>query len=457
MNMNVIPILYYNDLTEEEIDARCKRFSFEDEEAYKIAEAIIERIREGGKEALLKITGELDHYIPEPLVITKEQFSISESIDNEVKEAFLKAAHNIQFFHEFQKKNLKNEKISNGDLTLGYIYKPVKCAAVYVPGGKANYPSSVLMGVIPAKVAGVEYVYVITPAGKNGEIHPSVLYCAKIAGADAILRVGGAHGIAASFFGIDVPPAEIIIGPGNRYVTAAKNILAATGKVKIDQPAGPSEILIIADNSANPKFVAMDMLAQAEHGEDSISVLITDSLVLAEEVVKEIENALVERDDRRRIKEESMKNSFILVFDSFVKSVEGTNRKEPSEDFYKAFSFINRFAPEHLEICLSVFDESEQYLDYIQSAGSVFIGKYAPVALGDYYSGTNHILPTGGSARIYSGVGVETFLKRITWQNTTKHGLAEAYKYIDAMSRIEGLRDHGYSVKVRIENGKKGS
>lgn len=449
-----IPVYNYKDLTREELLKKCIRPSFEDKSAIKIAEEIIEKIKIGGKEALKEITYKLDKYIPEPLVIKKEDFDISETmLSEEEKESFRKAAENIKKFHEFQRKNLEDLKTTIAEITLGYIYRPIESAAVYVPGGKALYPSSVLMGVIPAKIAGVKHVTVITPANDKGEIHPSILYCAKIAGADAILRVGGAHGIAAAFFGIDVIPAQVIVGPGNRYVTAAKTLLSSTGKVKIDQPAGPSEILIIADNDANAEFVASDLLSQAEHGEDSICVLLTDSLVLAEKVIFEIEKGLNERPKRLSIKKESIeKNSYILLFDSFIET-DDNNKVKPSQELYKAFDFINEFAPEHLEICLNILSDPEEYLKYIQSAGSIFIGKYAPVALGDYYSGTNHILPTGGSAKIFSGLGVDTFLKRLTWQYTTKEGLKKTSNYIEIMSKIEGLdEEHGHSVTIRTKH-----
>ncbi len=452
----LIPIYNYKDLSREEILEKCKRPSFEDKEAFKIANEIIEKIKTGGKQALKKITLELDGYDPEPLVISKEEFKIAEKLlSDEEKEAFEKAANNIKKFHEFQKKNLKDDKINLEETTLGYIYRPIQSAAVYVPGGKALYPSTVLMGVIPAKIAGVKHVTIITPANEKGEIHPSILYCALISDADAILKVGGAHGIAAAYLGIDCPPSEVIVGPGNRYVTAAKMILASTGKVKIDQPAGPSEVLILADKNANAQYIAADLLSQAEHGEDSICVLLTDSLILAENVIKEIEKGFQERPKRLAIKKQSIeKNSYILLLDFFANISEEKNKKniELNKSFYDAFDFINEFAPEHLEIYLSIFDEPENYLEYIHSAGSVFIGKYAPVALGDYFSGTNHILPTGGSAKIFSGLGVDTFLKRITWQNTTKEGLKKSARYIEIMSRIEGLdEEHGNSVLTRLK------
>lgn len=449
-----IPIYNYKDLTKEQLLEKCIRPSFEDKEAFQIAEKIIEQIKIGGKKALKEITLQLDKYDPEPLVLTPEDFEKAEQLlTKEEKKAFQEAAKNIRTFHEFQKKNLKDEKINLAETTLGYIYRPIETAAVYVPGGKAIYPSSVLMGVIPAKIAGVKHVTVVTPADPEGNIHPAVLYCAKISGADALLKVGGAHGIAAAYFGIDVKPAQVIVGPGNRYVTAAKTLLAATGKVKIDQPAGPSEVLIIADNDANPQFIAADLLSQAEHGEDSICILLTDSLILAEKVIKEINQGLQERPKRLEIKRESIsKNSYILLFDKFVEEDKEKKTKKITDEFYKAFDFINEFAPEHLEICLNLFDDPEQYLDYIKSAGSIFIGKYAPVALGDYFSGTNHILPTGGAAKMFSGLGVDTFLKRLTWQYTTKEGLKKSSKHIEIMSKIEGLdEEHGHSVLIRTK------
>ncbi|MFN3604219.1 MAG: histidinol dehydrogenase [Leptonema sp. (in: bacteria)] len=445
-------IYYYKDLTSEQIQKLCKRPSFEDPEALETVKKIYLEIKEGGKEALFNITKHLDGYLPEPLVISKEEFSKAEKLLTESEKlAFQKAYRNIEAFHKFQYQNLKPAKTIIEETTLGYFYRPIERAGIYVPGGNALYPSSVLMGVVPAKIAGVEYVIVITPANKEGEIHPSVLYCANLAGADGILKVGGAHGIFAGFLGIGVKPLEILVGPGNRYVTAAKTLLSATGKVKIDQPAGPSEVLILADLSANPKFIASDLLSQAEHGSDSIGVLLTDSLVLAENVINEIQTALKTRTRRLEFKQKSiLENSYILIFDSFTKEENG--KLIETKSLRDAFHFINEFAPEHLEICMNLYEDLEDYLKYIQSAGSIFIGRYAPVALGDYYSGANHILPTGGSAKIFSGLGVETFLKKITWQYTTKEGLRKALEPIKIMSKIEGLdEEHGNSVEVRFE------
>ncbi len=448
----MVRIYDYKNLSKEELKNLCKRASFEDSEAFEIVKKIFTEIQQGGEKSIIEITKRFDGYIPDPLIITKEEFKKSENfLTKSEKEAFLKAYHNIEAFHKFQLKNLKSEKISIEETTLGYFYRPVERAGVYVPGGKALYPSTVLMGVVPAKIAGVEYVVVITPANQNGEIHPSILYCAMLAGADAILKVGGAQGIFAGFLGIGVSPLEVIVGPGNRYVTAAKTLISATGKVKIDQPAGPSEVLILADSSANPKFIASDLLSQAEHGEDSICVLLTDSLVLAENVIKEIEIAFQSRTKRLEIKKKSIfENSFFIIFDSFIQEID--HQKVPTENLMNAFRFINEFAPEHLEICINLYEDLEEFLQHIRSAGSIFIGKYAPVALGDYYSGTNHILPTGGSAKIFSGLGVETFMKRITWQYTTKEGLKKALEPIRIMSQIEGFEEeHGHSVEVRFE------
>ncbi len=445
----MIPIYNYNELTYDLKQKLFFRKSFEDIQAYQIANEIIEKIKKEGKKAVIEFTRQLDKYNAEPLVLTKQDFEVAESqLSEKAKKAFLQAALNIKAFHEFQRENLKNEKFLNKDATLGYLYTPVDTAAVYIPGGKAKYPSSVLMGVIPAKIAGVKHVTVITPADENGNIDPSILYCCKISGADVLLKVGGAQGIASAFFGIDVPPAQVIVGPGNRYVTAAKNIIASTGKAKIDSPAGPSEILIIANVEENARFIAADLLSQAEHGEDSVCVLLTDSLILAENVITEIKFSLEERPKRRSIKEKSIKeSSFIILFNNFQETAyDGRLNLE------HAFDIANEFAPEHLEICLSILEEPESYLKYVKSAGSVFIGTYAPVALGDYFSGTNHILPTGGSAKMFSGLGVDTFLKRITWQYTTREGLKKALEPILTMSEIEGLdEEHGNSIKIRFQ------
>jgi histidinol dehydrogenase len=418
-----------------------QRSSAEDREALSIAQSILDEIASDGLAALQRISERLDGVVPDPFLVTPEEFEEAEkALPPEVKQAFEAAFQNIKSFHVFQRKMLEDQKTTVCSSTLGYIYRPVERVAVYVPGGKAFYPSSVLMGVVPARIAGVSHITLLTPPGRDGKIHPAVLYCAKLAGVSDVLKAGGAHGVAAVYHGLLTPPVELIIGPGNRYVTAAKNLLAATGRVRIDQPAGPSEVIVIADQTARPAFVAADLLSQAEHGEDSPCILLTDSLVLAERISEEIVKGLEERPERRSMKEKSIReHSYAIVFQTID----------------EAIAFSNEYGPEHLEIAT---ENPERHLEKITAAGSVFLGHYAPVALGDYFSGTNHILPTGGAARMFSGVGVDTFMKRITYQYPTRESLRKALEPIRIMSRVEGLHhEHGHSVEVRFEGEKEKS
>ncbi|MCX7999855.1 MAG: histidinol dehydrogenase, partial [Leptospiraceae bacterium] len=287
--------------------------------------------------------------------------------------------------------------------------------------------------VIPAKLAGVKNISLVTPPEKNGELNPILLYVAKISGVNNIITVGGAQGIAAVAFGTaSIPKVDFVVGPGNRYVTAAKTYLASIGIIGIESPAGPSEVFIIADETANPMWLACDMLSQAEHGEDSIAILATNSLQLAQKVSEELEKALQERPKRYEMKSIAIyQNSAIFVF----------------PDIEECIEFSNQFAPEHLEIQTQNYNQD---FEKIRHAGSVFLGQYSPVAMGDYISGTNHILPTAGMSRVYSSLGVDTFLKRVTYQEIQKDSLAKLYPYVKVMSEIEGLdEEHGTSVKVR--------
>ncbi len=434
----MLKIYASSELTPELRARLLQRSSAEDLQAVEVARGILDEIASDGLAALSRISARLDGVVPDPFLVTPEEFEEAElALSDEVKQAFQAACQNIKSFHTFQRSVLEDQKTTVCASTLGYIYRPVERVAVYVPGGKAFYPSSVLMGVLPARIAGVSHITLLTPPGPDGKIHPAVLYCAQLAGANAVLKAGGAHGIAAAYHGLLTPPAELIIGPGNRYVTAAKNLLAATGTVRIDQPAGPSEVIVIADNTARPAFVAADLLSQAEHGEDSPCILLTDSMVLAERVAEEIERGLEERPERREMKEKSIReHSFAIVF----------------EDLAEAIAFSNDYGPEHLEIAT---ENPARDLAKITAAGSVFLGHYAPVALGDYFSGTNHILPTGGAARMFSGVGVDTFMKRITYQHPTRESLRRALEPIRIMSKVEGLdQEHGHSVEVRFQGEK---
>ncbi|TGK53566.1 histidinol dehydrogenase [Leptospira kanakyensis] len=392
---------------------------------------ILEAVRTRGDQALLELTEKFDGI--KLSSVTLDPHSIQTNLDPKIKEAFLRAKANIETFHEAQKRESWSKTIDGN--RLGVKYTAIPSLSVYAPGGKALYPSSVLMGVIPAKIAGVKNIQLITPPQKDG-LPEILIWLCQILGVNRIVTVGGAQGIAAAAYGTEsIPKSEFIVGPGNAYVAAAKSYLAGSGLIGIDSPAGPSEVCIIADSSANPKWIACDMLSQAEHGEDSSAILLTTEEEFAKQVSEELEKAFVERPKRLEMKQKSIyKNSAILVFDNL-------------ED---CIWFSNELAPEHLEIQTR---NNESVFSKIEHAGSVFIGPYSPVAMGDYISGTNHILPTARGSRIYSSLGVDTFLKRVTFQEVTKESLETLYPFVKLMSELEGLdEEHGTSVKVRTED-----
>lgn len=398
-------------------------------ETSRLVGPILESVRTEGDKALQEFTLRFDKLEPSSFYHPVSEWK--GSIDSELRSALEKAKQNIVEFHKAQLPKDLDVTVSGNKL--GIRYTPIESVSVYAPGGKALYPSTILMGVIPAKIAGVKHVQIVTPPQKEG-IPDGLFAAAKIAGADAIVTVGGAQGIAAAAYGTQtVPRSEFVIGPGNKFVTAAKILLSGQGQIGIDSPAGPSEVLVIADDSANPNWVAADLLSQAEHGEDSAAILCTDSMEFAKKVADEIEKAFIERPKRSEIKKASIENeSWIFVFPNLEECVE----------------FSNRYAPEHLEIQTRNFSD---LFRKIRHAGSVFLGPYSPVAMGDYISGTNHILPTAGGSRIYSSLGVMTFLKRVTYQEVTMESLADLYPYVKTLSEFEGLdEEHGNSVKVRL-------
>lgn len=393
-----------------------------------IVKPIIEDVQKNGDSALREYTRKFDGMVPDSFVL--DLAGLKPKIDSELETALQKAAQNIEAFHRIQIPEDK-EIVVHGN-RLGIRHTPVESVSVYAPGGKALYPSTILMGVIPAKLAGVKNIQIVTPP-QQGALPDGLVAAAKIAGADRIILAGGAQGIAAVSYGTEsIPSSEFVIGPGSKFVTAAKVYLSGQGVIGIDSPAGPSEVLVIADDSANPVWVAADLLSQAEHGEDSVAILCTDSIELAKKVQVEVEKALVERPKRGEMKR---------------KSVEDHGRIFVFPNLEECFAFSNLFAPEHLEIQTRNFKED---LKKIRHAGSVFLGNYSPVAMGDYISGTNHILPTAGAARIYSSLGVSTFLKRVTWQEVSKESLADLYPHVKVLSEFEGLdEEHGTSVKIR--------
>lgn len=393
---------------------------------------ILQEIEKKGDSAIRSYTERFDR-------IQLNQFAFpvkncDKNIEESWKKAFQKAAENIESFHKTQMP--KDYEVTISGNQLGIKYSPIESVAVYAPGGKALYPSSILMGAIPARIAGVKNISLFTPPDSSGKVNPILAYVAELAGIDTIYTIGGAQAIGAAAYGTQtVKKSDFVVGPGNRYVAAAKSYLSSIGVIGIESIAGPSEVFIIADESANPEWVATDMLSQAEHGEDSVAILATTSESLAEEVEKELIKALKSRTKRKNIKEKSIhENSFLLV----MKSMD------------ECFELSNLYAPEHLEIMTKNYRKD---FDKILHAGSVFLGNYSPVAMGDYISGTNHILPTAGLSRIYSPLGVDSFLKRVTYQEITPDSLRELQPYVDILSTLEGLdEEHGTSVKIRLNS-----
>jgi len=385
-----------------------------------LAKEIITEVQRRGDAALLDYTETFDRVTLKEMEVKPDELEAAkERVDAEMVRCIEEAATAIRNFHYRQKKRAWLEEFNEG-LFLGEMYVPFDVVGAYVPG---SYFSSALMCVIPAKIAGVREIVVCTPPGKDGNVDPLTLVAANLAGATKICKVGGAQAIAALAFGTEtIPKVQKIVGPGNVYVTAAKMAAREEG-VEIDFPAGPSEVLIIADETANPSFIAADMRAQAEHGEKSQAVLLTDSARLAADVDREI---AADRDEAR-----SGSQYWIVIGESMEDCIE----------------FSNEYAPEHLEI---VVRSPMDVLKRIKNAGSVFIGNYAPVAAGDYATGANHVLPTAGYAKLFSGLDVDHFMHRITLQWLDKDGLEKIKDVVVRSCRAEGMEAHARSVEARF-------
>lgn len=395
---------------------------------------IVNEVQERGDRALADLTERFDGVrIGKVRVGADEIEKAGDQVPEKLKKALEIALENIAAFHHQElDRDLWMTETSPGVLA-GQMVVPLDSVGAYVPGGRAAYPSSALMTVVPAKVAGIERVIVCTPPGKEGKVNPITLVAAEMAGADEIYRVGGVQAVSAMAFGTEsIRPVQKIVGPGNIYVTAAKLLLRST--VEIDMPAGPSEVLIIADYSAEPVVLASDMIAQAEHDPQSISVLVTDDEDLAIATRAEVEKQAKEA-ARREIVKKSLERAAILVAGSMEEAV----------------AFSNNFAPEHLEI---IVRDPMDVLGKIRNAGSVFLGPYTPVAAGDYASGTNHVLPTSGYARAFSGLNVDAFVKKITVQKISKEGLSLLKDAITILAEAEGLDAHAESVRKRLAKEK---
>lgn len=408
-----------------------------------VIEPLAKKFRENAGRALEQAILKYEGALPEPLVLGVQEleaaFERVKATQRDVLAAFELAAVNIRQFHEAQKQVGFSAEIAGN--TLGVQFVPFDRVALYVPGGKALYPSTVLMGVLPARIAGVADITLLTPpVPETRRVSDIVLAMAHIAGATRVLQAGGAQAIFAAAYGIEalqLHPVDFIYGPGNIYVSAAKIHVAGENLCGIDSFAGPSEVVIIADDSANPRYVAHDLMAQAEHDENAQAILLTTSAELAAATEKEIIASLTKRsadEKRRQITLESIRrNGRVILVNSLDEAME----------------ISNRYAPEHLELQTR---ENDRLVALVRAAGSVFVGDYAPVAAGDYYTGTNHILPTAGGARFTSGVSVYTFYRRITWQKLTAEGLKRGKDAIAVMAESEGLfAEHGYSVLTRFE------
>ncbi len=403
-------------------------------ELFGTVQRILDNVRLHGDEAVRRFAEEYDHVAPgllPSLEVSKEEMEQAvKEVPIELKAALMLAQKNITAFHEQQRYKPYSVRTMDGVICKRKAV-PVEKVGLYVPGGSAPLFSTVLMLAVPARIAGCREIVLCTPSDKKGKVHPAILYAAAISGVHRVFKVGGVQAVAAMAYGTEsIPKVYKIVGPGNRFVTAAKQIVALRD-VAIDMPAGPSEVAVLADGAANPRFVAADLLSQAEHGPDSQALLLTDAEELIEPVVDEVERQL-SRLPRRDIAEKSLVHSKIILLRSMEEALE----------------MCNEYAPEHLII------HAEDYrtlAEGVTNAGSVFLGSLTPESAGDYASGTNHTLPTNGYAKAYSGLSVETFEKKITFQEITPEGLKQIGPAIEVMAAFEQLDAHKNAITLRLQ------
>ena len=398
---------------------------------YDNVQAILDRVREDGDKALFEYEKMFDKIELQTLAVSeKELAEAAQSVSEELKTAIQTAAKNIEKFHSAQKQEFKKIETTPG-VTCWQKAVPITSVGLYIPGGSAPLFSTVLMLAIPARIAGCSEIVLCTPPDKNGNINPAILYAAQVAGVNRFFKLGGSQAIAAMAYGTEsVPKVSKIFGPGNPYVTAAKQIVSLKD-VAIDMPAGPSEVEVIADANANPAYIAADLLSQAEHGTDSQSILLTTSEELIQKVEAEV-NRQLDLLPRKDITEKSLQHSHLILL----------------RDEEEIIRMTNEYAPEHLII------QTDNYMniaDKVTNAGSVFLGPYSPESAGDYASGTNHTLPTSGYAKAYSGVNLDSFLRKITFQELTQDGLATLGPVIETMAEGESLDAHKNAVTIRIK------
>ena len=422
-----------DDFSPRELRSVMERSAQDISSIYEHVRGIVEDVQKRGDESLLEANREFKEGVTKAdLKVTPEEIERAyRDIDRAVVDSLKVAARNITRFHQAQvERQMWSVEVADGILA-GRMTRPMERVGCYIPGGRAAYPSTVLMTTIPALVAGVREVALTTPPGKDMVVHPATLVAADVAGCREIYKAGGPWGIAALAYGTaTVPRVDKIVGPGNKYVTAAKMIVY--GKVDIDSPAGPSEALILADETADPALIALDFLSQIEHDPDSAAVLVTPSRELAEAVCREIQREFSSL-PRKEIFESSLAKSQLIVV----------------ADMDQAIDFSNQYAPEHLQV---LTNDPFVLLPRIQHAGSIFLGPYAPVPVGDYASGTNHVLPTAQCARMFSGLSVDDFIKKPTFQYLSRKGLESLKDVVVTLAEAEGLPNHARAVLARFKN-----
>lgn len=408
-----------------------KRAGETDAKIVDIVTNIINSVKEQGDEAVREFTVRFDGSAPKKTVIDKEELqSYLDMVDEDFKSAIINAKNNIYDFHLRQAQQSWMTTKENG-VIMGQRVRGLQRVGIYVPGGTAAYPSSVLMNAVPAKIAGVKEIVMVTPPGKDGNPNPDIMAAAAVAGVDKVFLVGGAQAVAALAYGTEkIPKVDKIVGPGNIFVATAKKLLY--GVVDIDMVAGPSEILIVADKTANPAFLAADLMSQAEHDKLASAILLTTSSDIARATAREIDRQ-IKYLERQEIIEESLEHFGEIIV---------------CENLDQAIEFANELAPEHLEMCV---EEPLKYLGRLDNAGSVFLGNYSPEPLGDYYAGPNHVLPTSGTARFFSPLSVDSFIKKSSFIYYTENELKKAKDDIVKLADTEGLTAHANSIKVRFE------
>jgi histidinol dehydrogenase len=420
----------YNQLSDSEIEALCRRPKMDFGSVFGQVQPILDSVESNGDQAIREFTLKFDGVDLDTLVVDPNDIPIN--LSDKIISALDRAMHNISKFHQRQVSDDIEVETQTG-VDCRRVSKPIEKVGVYVPGGTAPLPSTAMMLCIPAMIAGCKTIVLATPPDKNGKIPESVVYVAQKTGVSKIVKAGGAQAIAGMALGtVSIPKVDKIFGPGNQYVTAAKMILQnSEAMVSIDMPAGPSEVLVIADETADPEFVAIDLLSQAEHGADSQAILVATKEANISAISDALEKQLANL-PRKEFASKAIENSFIVVVDNSMKAIQ----------------FSNRYAPEHLIINTK---DADYLADKVTNAGSVFIGPWTPESMGDYASGTNHTLPTYGYARMYSGVSLSSFQKFITMQKISEKGLKDLGPTVETLAELEGLDAHKQAVSLRLK------